>query len=682
MRYYYVAVNGNDADTGTKDAPFATLERARDAIREQIQKGLTEPITVKINEGLYYTGNIVLTEQDSGTEAFPIVYEGEGNVILNGGMMLCADMFEALTGAERARLHGDAAEKTVRADLKKLGLCRRDWGEMCVTGSHHTGDRYDGAVLSPLWCELFVNDVRQTIARYPNEGFLYTEAPIREGEGKESTITGSIKYRYTPEEWENVRNPLSDIYRLDPDTAKRAAAWKTLKGVWMFGYPAWNWADMSTPVVNIDAETCEMETKMVSLYGMKTGAPYYFYNVFEELDAPGEWYLDRDTGFLYLYPSAPLEDSAVMLSLSTESILTLKDVSYVTLRGITFTGTRADALTFSGDHLTVEDCVVKNVGGYAMVIQGDHHLVCGSEICHVGQGGVKICGGDRATLTPSGNIVENNHIHHFAEIFKNYRPAVQLDGVGNICRHNLIHDSTHMAIGFSGNEHLIEYNEIYAVCKTSDDASAVYSGRDYSTQGTVIRWNYFHDIKSSAKKNVGIFAVYCDDNLGKCTIVQNVFVRCQSALLLHGGHNMTFVGNLIMDAPENARSALTFHKYHCWWDLLGDSLHAQRLRQVPWQSEIWKKAYPQIEKYLSWDIETEQRFPHYANISGNVIIRHKEIEINFDWEDPLFENKMENNITLKETPVCDLVRLCEAWLPNEIDGFEPIPFSEIGLLRK
>ena len=678
--FYYVAVDGSDTNPGTREAPFATLLRARNAVREQIGKGLSEPVTVKLLEGVYYTENFVLREEDGGTAAFPVTYEAEGHVVLSGGMTLRADMFESLTDGERSRLRPEAADKVVRADLKRLGLCRDDWGEMCVTGSHHTGDRYDGAVLSPMWCELFANGVRQTVARYPNEGFLYTEEPIREGEGKESTVTGKIRYRYSLEQWENVRNPLSDIYRLDAETAKRAAAWQTLRDVWMFGYPAWNWADMSTPVVRIDGETRAMETEMVSLYGMKKGAPYYFYNVFEELDAPGEWYLDRETGFLYWYPPVPPTEADVMLSLSTESILTMTGVSHVTLKGITFTGTRADGLLLSGDHLTVENCTVKNVAGNAMVVCGEHNRVCGCEICHVGQRGVILRGGDRTTLTPSQSIAENNHVHHFAEIFKNYRPAFQLEGVGNICRHNRIHDSSHMAIFFTGNEHLIEYNEIYAVCKTSDDASAIYSGRDYSTQGTVIRRNYFHDIVSKAKKHVGVFAVYCDDNLGKCTVEQNVFVRCQSALLLHGGHNMTFVGNLIMDAPENARSALTFNSYGCWWDLLGDSLHAKRLRAVPWQSEIWRAAYPQIEKYLSWDIETEQRFPHFANISGNVIICHKEIEINFAWDEPSFENKVENNTVLEEKPCCDLAALCERWLPENISGFEPIPFSRIGIV--
>ena len=678
---FYVALNGNDGNAGTKEHPFATITRARDAVRGQIRQGLREPITVLVKEGVYYTGNITLDETDSGTEEFPITYEAVGNVVLNGGIQLCARMFEPLTREEKSRLHGLAAENVLRVDLHKLGISRRDYGEMCVTGSHHTGDRYDGAVLSPLWCELFVNDMRQTIARYPNEGFLYTEAPVREGDGLESKITGKVIYRYTLEEWEKKRNPVSDIYGLDADTAKRAATWKTLRDVWMFGYPTWNWAGMSTPIVRIDGEKGEMETQMVSRYGMKSHAPYYFYNVFEELDTPGEWYLNRDTGFLYLYPPCPLSEAEITLSLLTESILTMKNVSYVRIKGLTFSATRADALTLTGNHLTVENCTVKNIAENAMVIKGDHIRVCGCEMHHLGRGGVVIDGGDRVTLTPSYNILENNHVHHISEIFTTYQPAFSLNGVGNLCRNNLIHDSTHMAIYFSGNDHVIEYNEIHDVCKTADDSSAVYAGRDYSTQGTVIRFNYFHDIKSVAKNEVGVYAVYCDDNLGKCTIVQNVFVRCQSALLLHGGHNMTFRGNVIAEACPKTKNALLFGRYHYWDDLLPEGLHMKRLNEVPWQSEIWLKAYPQIAEYLSWHPEHEQRFPHYADISGNVIIDHAPIETNFAWDDPRYKNKMENNVYLENVPMRDLGYLCRKYLPETVADFQPIPFENIGVLK-
>ena len=675
---YYVATNGNDTNAGTRRCPFATVERARDAVREQIRAGLTEPVTVKILSGVYAVGAIRLDSRDSGTARFPVTYEAEGEVILDGGIRLPAEAFEPLTDDERARLSPNAALHAVRTNLRARGLSREDWGEMCVIGSHHTGDRYDGAVLSPIWCELFVNDVRQTVARYPNEGFLYTTEPIREGDGLESKMTGKVIYRYTAEEWAKKRNPISDIHGIDPETAKRAAAWKT-KDVWVFGYPAWNWAGTSSPLANIDAEACTMEPKMVSRYGIKARAPYYFYNVLEEMDTPGEWYLDRESGRLYLYPAVDLADATVALSILSESILTATDVSYLTLRGLSFTGTRGDGLTLSGDHLTVENCTVKNVAGNAMVINGNHIRVSGCELCRLGRGGVLIEGGDRRTLTPSHNVLERNHVHHFSEIVTTYQPAFHLEGVGNLCRNNCIHDSTHMAISFMGNDHVIEYNEIYDVCKTADDSSAVYSGRDYTVQGTIIRYNYFHDIKSSEKNDVGIFAVYCDDNLGKCTVTNNVFERCQSALLLHGGHNMTFRGNVIVDACPKSKNSLNFSKYHYPEDLVGDGLHVKRLANVPWQSEIWTKAYPQIARYLSWDAHTEQRYPHDADISGNVIVNHHPFEVNFRWYDKRFGNKIENNTFLAHRPDGDTAYLCTEYLPAKIKGFQPIPMEQIGL---
>ena len=678
---YYVATNGKDCFRGTCEEPFASIERARDAVRDNIREGLREPVTVKILSGVYKTGNIMFDERDSGTAAFPVTYEAEGEVVLNGGIRLSADLFEPLMAEEKNRLSPEAACHVVRTNLRRLGFSREDWGEMCVTGSHHTGDRYDGAILSPIACELFVNGNRQTVARYPNEGFLYTTGAIREGDGLESKLTGKVIYNYTLEEWAQKRNPLSDIFEIDEETAKRTASWKSLQDVWMFGYPAWNWAGMSTPVVRIGAEDRSMETKMVSRYGIKRQMPYYLYNIFEELDKPGEWYLDRDSGWLYLYPDCDLSEAEIDLSLLTESLLTVKNASYIRFKGLTFTATRGDALTLFGDHLSLENCVIQNVAGYAAVIEGNYIHVSGCEMYHLGRGGVMITGGDRASLTPSHNVLENNHIHHFSEIFTTYQPGFSLCGVGNLCRNNCIHDSTHMAIYFEGNDHIVEYNEIYDVCKTADDSSAVYAGRDYTVQGTVIRFNYFHDIKSVAKNDVGIFAVYCDDNLGKCTITNNVFERCQSALLLHGGHEMAFRGNVIIDACPKSKNSLNFSKYYYGDDLIGNGLHVSRLAAVPWQSDVWKRAYPGIEKYLSWDPLTEQIYPHFCDLSNNVIINHCPFEINFPWYKDDFQNRVEHNMFLENLPACDTKRLCGEFLPSAVEGFEAIPMDRIGIIK-
>ena len=235
-----------------------------------------------------------------------------------------------------------------------------------------------------------------------------------------------------------------------------------------------------------------------------------------------------------------------------------------------------------------------------------------------------------------------------------------------------------MAIRFGGNNHRMEYNEIYEVCKIADDSSAIYAGRDYACSGNVVFRNYFHDMKSDADSHIGIFGMYCDDNLGSCAIEHNIFLRCQSALLLHGGHDMIFRGNLILDACPKSVYSIRFHPYGFWDTLLPGGSHEAGLKKVPWDSGVWRRAYPHLREYMTWDPKTEQRFPHYCDISSNAIVRHKPVDIRFAWDDPRFRNRMEHNLILDEPPAGTLEELCKMVFPAMIHGFAPIPFDRIG----
>ncbi len=677
---FYVSLCGSDSNPGTREAPFATIEKARSALKLARASQNGAAAVIHIAEGEYRIDTLTLAACDGGSAEAPVTYLGEGRVVLNGGMSLSADDIEPLTNAEKARLHGDARDRVVRVDLTKRGLTRADWGELCAIGSYHTASKYDDGITYPMWCELFINNVRGEIARYPDTGFLHTGAPVSEGDGLETK--GSVKKQYEIP-WAEMRNPRSDIYTIDPETAARVASWKTTDGVWVFGYPMYGWADMSSPVTSIDSVKGEMALKYVSMYGMKEHAPYYFYNIFEELDAPGEWYLDRENGILYFYPpnDCDLSTADITLSLSTKPLVTMEDVRYVTVKGISFTGTRADALRISGTHIKLEDCKIYNVAGNAVVMTGDCNTVRCCEIMHTGRGGISMTGGDRAALTASGCLIENNHIHHIAEIYRTYQPGISLGGVGIICKNNEIHDSAHMAIGFSGNNHIMEYNEIYAVCQIADDSSAIYAGRDYTVQGNVIRYNYFHDMMSAADSHIGIFGVYCDDNLGGTVIRGNVFERCQSAILLHGGHDMTVQNNLIIEACEKSQYAFRFHDYGYWSSLQNpNSTHHQRMRAVPWDSPVWREAYPHLAEYMTWEAQ-EQRYPHYAVVTDNVIIAHKAPDFRFDYTEMHLHNTVENSTVFETRPAESLATLCETVLPKTVDGFQAIPFSEIGLKK-
>ncbi|MBQ2915374.1 MAG: right-handed parallel beta-helix repeat-containing protein [Clostridia bacterium] len=688
MAKFYVAKNGSDLNCGTKEKPFETVEKAQSEVRKLIEKGLEEPVSVVVGAGEYKTDGLVFTEKDSGTADCPVIYEADGEVILNGGIMLNACDFEALDGAEKERLYGDAKENVVKVDLKKYGLTRSDWGEISAVGSHGTAHKYDDAVISPMSCELFFNDERMNVARYPNEGYIHTEEPVREGVCLEPT--GQICRK--AEEWEAIRNPLGDIRKIDAETNERVKKWKTQENVWEFGYPKYGWADESSPVVSINTETREMETKYVSIFGIKEHAPYYFFNVFEELDVPGEWFLDRENGILYLYPTSDLETAKIILSITSKNLIKMEKVDHLTVKGFTFMGTRTDAIDVVGNNITIDGCEIKNVSGWAAKISGMNCCVKNCSIHHTGEGGVKITGGDRATLTPSGNVVTNNHIYSIAKIYQTYRPGVDIDGVSCVVSHNCIHDSAHQAMMFHGNDHIIEYNEMYDVCQVADDSSAIYSGRDYTVCGNVIRYNYFHDMKSDADNHIGIFGMYCDDNLGACTTFGNVFYRCQSALLLHGGHDQVFKNNLIIDGCPKSVYSVRFHAYGYWPTLVKGGCnnqvdhHWRCLDKVPWESDLWRERYPHIAEYLTWDPEHEQRFPHYCEISNNIIINHKPIDINFEAFESRNRNIIKNNVEYSERsfvgiPDGDKLDISNNRFKEIIPDFEDIPFEKMGLLK-
>ena len=85
---FHVAVSGKDTNPGTAAAPFATLARARDAVRGKIKEGLTKEIVVEIRGGTYpVTETLTFGPEDSGTEKFSITYAASPGekVVLSGG---------------------------------------------------------------------------------------------------------------------------------------------------------------------------------------------------------------------------------------------------------------------------------------------------------------------------------------------------------------------------------------------------------------------------------------------------------------------------------------------------------------------------------------------------------------------------------------------------------------------
>ncbi|MBQ7638967.1 MAG: right-handed parallel beta-helix repeat-containing protein [Clostridia bacterium] len=596
---FYVSPDGNDENDGSFGSPFKTVERARDAVRALDKAGKTG-VTVALRAGEYRVSSLVFTADDSGTRECPVTYcaYGDGETVLNGGVTLPRERFSSVTDAETlARRSPDAQKNVLSVDLSALGITAEQYGKLYAIGSYSQAGKYDGDWVGGIYCELFIDDKRQTISRYPNgTEYLYSGDVVREGQGRESA-DASLKEGY-----DELRNPEPDVYRLDKALSERIRTWKTLEGVWMFGYPRYDWADCSSPIGEVDHENLTISPMFVSGYGAKKDAPFYFYNVFEELDAPGEWYLDRDGGVLFFYPPEGFnESSSVELSLSTDNIIKA-EADNLTFDGFTVKCTRGDAVSIAGNGNTVKNCLIKNVAGNALLVTGYNNLIVDNEITRTGKGGVILDGGDRETLKHSNNRAENNLVHDWSEIYETYQPAFTLNGVGNICSHNEMYNSPHEAVTYSGNDHLIEYNIIHDVNLKTDDGGAIYSGRRWDWYGTVIRYNLIYDLGADGHKPVGI---YMDDAIAGQTIYGNIIINAPNfGLQLGGGPDLIAHDNIVVNSYEpvsfdaRALSGLSGDENSSFyqeykeggriWQLLFDS---------PWQSEVWQNAYPQYSHY-------------------------------------------------------------------------------------
>ena len=652
----YVSPSGDDKNPGTQALPVRTPQRAITLARElgQGKKVLF------FEAGEYNISPITLTQEDSGLTFF-----AEDAVTFNGGLTLDAADFGLYQGDVRV------------LDLAQYGVTAEQIGPVRAFGQYHTAEKYDAA--GSLYCELFCGDQRMTLSRYPNAGkYLHTGKILDNGDSKEVYTSEGTK---TNTEWEMMKFPRGGTFEAEPEVIDCVRSWSNSPDIWMFGYFQYDWADSTTPLKSVGDGT--LTTEYASVYGFKEGAPYYFFNVFEELDQAGEWYIDRDALKLYWIPPEGYERQDVELSLATENLVTLDGARNVVFEGITFTGTRANAICGAGDDITIRSCTIRNIGGNAIELTGNRLLVEDNEITGTGRGGVILTGGDRQTLRSSQNMVTNNLIHDWSQVYRTYQAAVSLNGVGGTCSHNEIYNSPHEAITYTGNNHVIEYNVIHDVVLESSDAGAIYAGRSWSSYGNAIRYNCIYNIGSGEFTPSGI---YFDDALSGQEAYGNFLLNIAgNGFLLGGGRDLKIENNLIVNTATPV-----FYDDRAIAGILdgGWFTHArtpdatlwQSLKEVNIHSKAWTDAYPELSA-LSDDFENVDDPNFAANPAGslvqnNVIVGRKKSTGDFAKRVKEYSEISDNHsYRLKAAPFeADGVYI----LAQAPKGFEQLPFDQMG----
>jgi hypothetical protein len=584
---FFVSPQGNDRWSGrspqlrkgTQDGPLATLEGARNAIRRfKAEHGVpAEGIRVQILPGVYETTqSFVLTPEDSGEAYAPIVYAGSAadKVIFRGGKALSG--FKSVKDpAILKRLPAAAHAHVVQVNLNDHGI--RDYGTFKSRGFSRP--------LAPAALELFYNNVPMTLARWPNVD--YTEITDIPRTGTKNDGWGT---------------PVAKVEEGFVFVSDRLKKWQWPQDIWIHGYWCWDWANSYERIAHLNPASGRIKTaKPYGMYGFRKGQRFFFQNILEELDSPGEWYLDRDTGVLYFWPPGPLHSESVVVSLMETPMISIDGASYVTFEHLTFEACRAQAITMrQGTHNRIASCILRNIGTYAITIdQGDHHQVEGCEISYTGDGGIHLTGGDRKQLIPCHHSVENCHIHHFSRWSKCYCPAILAGGVGMAFRHNRLHDAPHTAILFTGNEFHIENNEIYQVCMETGDAGAIYTGRDFTYRGNIARHNFIHHMGGVG---MGTMGIYNDDCVSGTKMIGNIFYRATRAAMLGGGRDFLVENNLFVECePAISFDSRGVSPHPNWQKMVNETMR-DRLADMNYLQPPYITRYPELKditKYMN-----------------------------------------------------------------------------------
>ncbi len=527
---FFVSPTGVDVADGSQERPFATLARAQRAVRELKAKGPLPKggVTIYLRGGVYpMSATLALTEADSGTPEAPIVWKAwqEERPVLEGGWRVPAFNLSPQDIATRVpeaaqRIPEAARAHVVACDVKAAGYThferRPEYG-------FHRGEVGVARAQTDLYCD----GAPLQLAREPNEGWLQT------GEVLDATT--------------------NRVFRSD---AGDLTKWTREPELMLTGYWCWHWADLTLHVsntsFNVAAGTIALGRQS---FAVKQKHPYFFVNALCALDRPGEWYLDRAAGILYVWPKEA--KGAYVLSDFSDPFITLDGVKNLAIEGLVFqhgrgmavSGKKCADVAFAGN-------VVRRFGTDGVWFLDSKDIsIRGNILRDFGHGALRVSGGDRRTLAPSGISVVDNDISWVERWKRTYAPGLHGDGCGTEVARNHFHDMRSSAMRLEGNDWWIASNIVERVVTESDDQGGIdiYANPTYA--GDVICFNVWRDIGCGGE-NVpcGQAGVRFDDAVSTMYVYGNYFENCShghfGAVQMNGGRNNTVDNNVFVNCAR------------------------------------------------------------------------------------------------------------------------------------
>ncbi len=686
---FYVAPNGNDSSSGTKEKPFASLARAQDEVREYKQAHPNEGITVWLRGGIYgLKETVVFTLDDCGSESQAITYA-------------------AFPGETPVLSAGVPVEHWKRLENNPKTLSVAVHGKLWVADVSFIHTLKDKQLPSP--------SVAPQLDRNARILTLYRDGkPLPRARGS----------RFSLEKVPDALRADAQAFRFPSGVLDR---WEDLSVAELALIPSRSWVSNILGIESVDQEERVARATVPPTYPLRPTKTHvkeanaWIENSLALLDEPGEWVHDSRNNKLYLWPlegknpvniTAPVLTELIRIEGKTDYAGEEDTpVTHLVFRGLTFTqgdrfawhgrtgwGVQHDWERFDSpsammrlrgaEHCVVEDCDFTTAGstGIRFDFHCQNNRVVGNHFRHLGGVGIFLGGYGPGTKNVNRrNVVENNLIHHIGEMYLGSPGIFVWQSSENRIEHNELHDLPYAGICVTGRivwssdgteeccqtirwheipgdkeswgygrrssswaqrekflhsrDNAIVRNDIHDIMQHCGDGNCIYiSG---AGPGNKVIENYCHDCPSRHMNST----IRCDDDQNDTLIKRNIIHRTAGdaeGFLIKGRNDV--IENLLVDLRTNSgrhRGYMRFYSGTVESSVIRGNVFYSRDKSQNVNQENPSLARSQGGRLRDTDANRNVYFCEDDPAWGSRHIREQNefgIETNSLSSDPLFEN--------------------------------------------
>ncbi|MBO5099222.1 MAG: right-handed parallel beta-helix repeat-containing protein [Clostridia bacterium] len=560
--------------TKTGNNVFSTIEKARDYLRTNLKN---VPVDVIIDGGEYRLAeSIKFTEADKRETGTRVKYKSAGDeeVVLNGGYRINAGNFKTVTDETvLSNVYDNIKGKLVEIDLAEEGVPDEI---IKFTDKYNSEDivQASNALTVPY---VYLNGEKQELAKWPNNDFA---------DGYYA--------------WDKI------ITYNDDSVVKR---WETATDMFVKGYFGYTWQGEWLKAESVSFMTINLTDEPKN--GFKLSNPRFAaVNLIEEIDVPGEWFIDKESNKLYYYPPHKLTSADVFeIGGIEDDIININSAENLFFEGLTIEKNSSQDIMDSGvnpksydngieiigsNAINIYNCIVRNVAAYGITTtsKSTNVWIDNCRIYNTGLSGIWLTGQNKDTLKSTGHIVSGSHITDVSLNSMNAAAnGIYLDTTGALVENNTIHNVRTNAIRYIGSENIIRNNEIYLASTETADSGAIYTGRRWDSVGNVSEKNYIHNIGPKEFVGHSVWYIYYDDSHAGNIARNNILV---------GRNDENIKGIQIAQGPNNVVESNTFVNFGkgslielSYRDGFADSL-LDSFETIPYNDTLYMMKYPYL----------------------------------------------------------------------------------------